>query len=342
MVAGVAARLSAHLAQADEYERLWHRRAQGILRQRRDELALLDQIQALRQRVLELEAQNEALAAFDRTVAHELKNALGRIVGYAEVLTEKDAAVSGEQLDGCLGVIARDGRKLSNMIDALLLLCGASAGEVEVEPLDMASIVSVALERLAPMIEDYQAEVTVPDAWPAALGYGPWVEEVWVNLVSNAVKYGGMPPRVALGASPSSIPPNGAQDLSESSCHGTQQLIQNGTNGRVWEANSLVSQFVVVSVGANQTFRESSGEEKGGRRIRFWVRDNGPGLLPKQQALLFRPFTRLRQGRANGNGLGLSIVRQIVEKLGGQVGVESDGVPGRGSVFYFDLLQADG
>jgi two-component system sensor histidine kinase/response regulator len=76
--------------------------------------------------------------------------------------------------------------------------------------------------------------------------------------------------------------------------------------------------------------------------IRFWVRDNGPGLSPEQQASLFKPFTRLHQRRAKGNGLGLSIARQIVERLGGQVGVESDGVLGQGSVFCFDLPQVSG
>jgi signal transduction histidine kinase len=202
LVAGVAERLSAHLVQADEYERLWHRRVQGILRRRRGELALLDQIRTLRQRILELEAQNETLASFDRIVAHELKNSLSRIIGYAEVLAQKDVGMTCEQLEHYLDVIARDGHKLSSIIDALLLLCGASAREVEVEPLDMARIVSGALERLAPMIEDYQAAVTVPATWSTALGYGPWVEEVWVNLVSNAIKYGGMPPRVELGVSP--------------------------------------------------------------------------------------------------------------------------------------------
>ena len=72
--------------------------------------------------------------------------------------------------------------------------------KVEVVPLDMADIVAEALERLAPMIEEYRAEIILPDAWPAALGYGPWVVEVWANYVSNAVKYGGTPPRVELGA----------------------------------------------------------------------------------------------------------------------------------------------
>ena len=70
---------------------------------------------------------------------------------------------------------------------------------------------------------------------------------------------------------------------------------------------------------------------------RFWVRDNGPGLTPEEQTQLFKPFTRLDNSRAEGYGLGLSIVRRIVEKLGGQIGVESDGIPGRGCTFSFTL-----
>ena len=69
--------------------------------------------------------------------------------------------------------------------------------------------------------------------------------------------------------------------------------------------------------------------------VRFWVRDNGPGLTQAEQRQLFTPFTRLDQTRARGHGLGLSIVRRIVEKLGGQVGVESD--VGQGSIFTFRL-----
>ena len=73
--------------------------------------------------------------------------------------------------------------------------------------------------------------------------------------------------------------------------------------------------------------------------IRFWVRDNGPGIPYDNQEKLFTPFTRMAQVQTKGQGLGLSIVRRIADKLGGQVGVESD--PGRGSTFYFLLRQAD-
>jgi two-component system, sensor histidine kinase and response regulator len=69
--------------------------------------------------------------------------------------------------------------------------------------------------------------------------------------------------------------------------------------------------------------------------VKFWVADNGVGLTPEQQQQLFTPFERLHNVRADGHGLGLSIVRRILEKLGGEAGVES--VPGEGSRFYFTL-----
>ena len=69
--------------------------------------------------------------------------------------------------------------------------------------------------------------------------------------------------------------------------------------------------------------------------VQFWVQDNGPGLTAEEQAQLFAPFTRVTQREVEGHGLGLSIVQQIAEKLGGHAGVESE--EGQGSRFYFVL-----
>jgi len=74
-------------------------------------------------------------------------------------------------------------------------------------------------------------------------------------------------------------------------------------------------------------------------KICFWVKDNGLGLRPEEQATLFTEFTRLNQIQVEGYGLGLSIVKRIIDRLGGEVGVES--TLGQGSTFYFTLPAAN-
>ncbi len=77
-----------------------------------------------------------------------------------------------------------------------------------------------------------------------------------------------------------------------------------------------------------------------GHRAVVRVADAGPGIPEEGRALLFRPFTRPADGeKAAGVGLGLSIVKTIVERHGGEVGVDSG--PG-GAVFWFTLPLAEG
>ena len=249
-------------------------------------MARFGDMMELRHLNAELQARNEELGAFAHTVAHDLKGPLSIIVGFAEVLREEYSMISEEKHLHYLQKMARSGRKMSNIIDELLVLAGVRQMEVKMGSLDMASIVTGAWQRLAQMVEEYQAEIILPATWPVALGYAPWIEEVWVNYLSNAIKYGGRPPRVELGAD-----------------HPFTSPLQAG------------------------------GIEGG--TVRFWVRDNGAGIPLENQKQLFTPFVRLNQVHVEGYGLGLSIVRRIVEKLGGQVGVESK--VGRGSTFYFTL-----
>ncbi|HNX54572.1 MAG TPA: histidine kinase N-terminal 7TM domain-containing protein [Prolixibacteraceae bacterium] len=74
-----------------------------------------------------------------------------------------------------------------------------------------------------------------------------------------------------------------------------------------------------------------------GNMVKYSVTDNGKGLSPEEIGLLFKKFSRLGSIRVEGHGLGLSIVKRIVEKLGGEVGVYSKNVPGEGCSFYFVL-----
>jgi signal transduction histidine kinase/FixJ family two-component response regulator len=157
--------------------------------------------QALRQYAAELGARNEELNAFADTVAHDLKSPLAIITGYANATLAVEENLSNRLRD-TLELIGHTGFKMNRIIEALLLLARLSQAEVKREEVDMAAVVAEVLQRLAPMIADYRAEIILPATWPAALGYAPWLEEVWVNYITNGLKYGGLPPRLILGATP--------------------------------------------------------------------------------------------------------------------------------------------
>lgn len=78
-------------------------------------------------------------------------------------------------------------------------------------------------------------------------------------------------------------------------------------------------------------------------KVRICVQDSGHGIPPSEVPLLFGKFVRLKRdlvGNVRGTGLGLYISKQLVEAMGGSIGVESTGVPGLGSCFYFTLPAA--
>ena len=234
----------------------------------------------LRQANKTMAAQNAELDAFAHTVAHELKTPLGIILGYTHLLGKQEYHQHPERVQDVAEQITQTSLKMNNIIQEMLLLASLRQNdEVQIHQLDMETIVSEALQRLDTLILECNAKIKTPERWPSAHGYAPWIEEVWSNYISNALKYGGHAPEIELGA-----------------------------------------------------------EQQADGHIRFWVRDSGPGMTSEEQRHVFSQFTRFNKTKAAGHGLGLSISRRIIEKLGGEVGVDS--YPQSGSTFYFTLPEA--
>jgi len=253
----------------------------------------------------ELQTRNQELDAYGHTVAHDLKNPLSTLIGFSELLFSRYDQMETDKRQFALTAIVQSGRKMVNIIDELLLFASVrKADAVTSTAIDMDAVIKDAFQRLIGLTEEYHPDIVVPSQWPTVWGHAPWIEEVWGNYLSNAIKYGGRPTE--------KIPPH----------------LELGYNLLEFGLPNL-SKMSEQAPRANLETKNSKS------KIRFWVRDNGKGMTFEEQARLFTPFTRLSEVRAKGHGLGLSIVKRIVEKCGGEVGVES--VVGQGSTFYFTL-----
>ena len=218
------------------------------------------------------------------TVAHDLKNPLGVILGRTEILKEMIAGAGAldENVKVQIAYIRDAANRLTEMVDDLVADAMADALDITVrrEPVDITVLVQEVAEANRPLAARKQQTITV--AAPAnhiVMCDADRVREAIDNLVSNAVKYS---------------PLGGAIDL-------------------------LV------------------GEEDGG--ILVQVSDQGAGLSPEDISRLFGRFQRLSAKPTAGEsstGLGLSIVKRIVDLHGGRIAVESAS-PGQGATFKMTL-----
>jgi signal transduction histidine kinase/CheY-like chemotaxis protein len=218
------------------------------------------------------------------TVAHDLKNPLGVILGRTEILQEMIAAAGplGDNVKGQIGYIRDAANRLTEMVDDLVADAMADALDITIrrEPVDISVLVQEVAEANRPLAarKEQTTNVVAPPNH-VAMCDADRIREAIDNLVSNAVKYS---------------PIGGTIDL----------LVARQDDGIVVE-----------------------------------VRDQGAGLSPEDISRLFGRFQRLSAKPTAGEtstGLGLSIVKRIVDLHGGRITVESAG-PGKGATFKMTL-----
>lgn len=271
---GGSATLQMRLAEIEwEGEKMY----QGSLR---DISQLKAETSRIQQKAEKLTVQNLELDEFAHTMAHQIQGLLSQMIGYASFVEMNFAEDLHADILMSLQRIVQSGNKMNNVINELLLLASMNTDDIPLVPLDMTYVVKEVLKRLRFQIKESEAEIKMAKQWPVPLGHQSWIEEALVNYVNNAIKYGGSPPKIDIGAN--------------------------------------ISKAGMIYV---------------------WVRDNGAGIEPADQDRLFKAHTRLHQVRARGEGLGLSIVKRIIYRCGGEVGVKSQ--IGQGSIFWFTLPNAE-
>ena len=217
------------------------------------------------------------------TVAHDLKNPLGVILGRTEMLTELIGASSPkENITAQVDHIRDATKRLTSMVDHLISDAMADAFDITIrrEPVDVAALVSEVADANKPLAINKQQTITV-SAPPniVTMCDTDRIREAIDNLVSNAIKYSPIGGRISV---------------------------------------------VVTHEGENTVIR---------------IVDQGPGLSPEDLGRLFGRFQRLSAKPTAGEsstGLGLSIVKRIIDMHGGHVTANSGG-PGQGSTFTVTL-----
>ena len=244
-----------------------------------------------------LREMNEEKNEFMGIAAHDLRNPLGAITGYAEILIEEmeslqpsvpePGARAVREAGECAGRIRETSRRMAEMVQNLLDANRIERGEMQLSlaPLDLSQTVAAVLETQRPRAVAKQQTLHWQNEVGAVsvLADATVLTQVIENLISNAVKYSPAGKNIFVRL----------------------RRLQEGTLCE--------------------------------------VQDEGPGLSAEDQKKLFGKFARLSAkptGGENSTGLGLSIVKKMVEAMNGRVWCESE--LGRGATFIVEFPTTSG
>jgi signal transduction histidine kinase len=218
-----------------------------------------------------LEASNRELDQFAYVASHDLKAPLRGIANLSQWIEDDLADRFTEESHEHMRLLRGRVHRMEALIDGILQYSRAGRTHTAPERVDTAALLDEVVDLIAPPAG---VEVVVHPGMPVLHTERLPLQQVFMNLVSNAVKYG-------------------------------------GTHARV---------------------QVSAGEGEGGV-CQFTVRDNGPGIAPQYHERIFAIFQTLEaRDKVEGTGIGLSIVKKMVESRGGRVWVES--APGEGAAFH--------
>jgi PAS domain S-box-containing protein len=260
------------------------------------------------------EAANNAKSEFLANMSHELRTPLNHIIGFTELVVDKNFGDLNETQEEYLSDALHGSKHLLSLINDILDLSKVEAGKLELEPTDIN--LKMLLENSLIMVREKATKnhitllTHIDEISQTITADERKLKQIMYNLLSNAMKF---------------TPENGEVRLE------ARMVDYSIQPGRRWGDPEGLQ---IIKVGGNGDHSDNRESKKG---IQISVFDTGIGIESKDQEYIFNPFEQVENSasrRFQGTGLGLALTKQFVELHGGRIWVESEG-EGKGSAFRF-------
>ncbi len=259
---------------------------------------------ALRHTNAELEHATRLKDEFLANMSHELRTPLNAILGMTEGLQEEIFGPLNERQQRSLATIERSSSHLLSLINDILDLSKIEAGQVDLDfdaiGVGLLCCASVTFVKQQAHKKRQQITTLIPDGLPDLYGDDRRLRQVLINLLTNAVKFTPEGGQITLAASYTALTPESDQ---------TRNFLH---------PQATPSQILGL--------------------LSISVTDTGIGISPEDAQRLFKPFVQVNTAlnrQYEGTGLGLSLVKRMVEMHGGEVTLTSE--VGIGSCFTIQL-----
>ncbi len=285
------------------------KQVEQALRLARDELARAnaDLERKVQERTAKLRASVEELEHFSYSITHDMRAPLRAIQNFAYFLEQECAGCVRRESMEYFERIKAAASRMDNLIQDALDYSKVVREEMRLQPVDLGILLRGLVDSY-PNLHPPEARIEIGFEHLQVWGNEAGLTQCFSNLLGNGVKFvrRGAAPRVRVWAEqrPEEVEDNGHQQADPRLAH------EDHVEGL-----------------------------KPGPWVRIWVEDNGIGIPRAAQERIFAMFQRLHTDREYpGTGIGLAIVRKVVQRMGGQVGVESE--EGVGSRFWVELRGA--
>jgi PAS domain S-box-containing protein len=258
----------------------------------------------LEQQAADLAAVNAELEAFSYSVSHDLRAPLRAMNGFARIMEEELGDELSPGAKHYLGKVTENAQHMGSLIDALLSFSRMQRQSMRSAPIDMTGLVRECWSSLAWARTDREIDFVLPQL-PAAMGDRRLIQQVWMNLLDNAIKYSAHrnPARIEVAAQ-----------------------IQRGISAQGDQQGGLLEGWV----------GDWADPDEVDDTVLYTVRDNGAGFDMRYVHKIGQVFQRLHHSdEFTGTGIGLALAQRIVQRHGGRM--SAVGETGKGATFGFSL-----